>query len=203
MKLDLKVNTTEEEIAKFITDEIALRLDRAVSGAILPIRLGVATLLDESIKASQEYHAIVGGRLQAELGLTSPNEAMEAIIAGLKSSMQLNFTGIRNGSGTLLIEISKDDFSDVMPAQPLGGTPIPWLDWLLTKGDSIVVSTHTISYKNTPDSRTGLAIMVKGGTYRIPPEYSGLPENNFITRSIQTIEAPLSRLIEFEIVRRI
>lgn len=68
-------------------------------------------------------------------------------------------------------------------------TEIKWLEWLLTKGDAIIVSDFHVIYKpGYVGSRSLEAIMVPKGSFRIRPEYAGDDQNNFITRALEGIE---------------
>ena len=75
------------------------------------------------------------------------------------------------------------------------GSPLPWLDWLLTRGDDIIVTGHSITFSD--DGRSGLAVMVQdnSGFWRVPPEYSGTEENNWLTREIVRNSRELSKQI--------
>ena len=64
------------------------------------------------------------------------------------------------------------------------GQMLPWLEWLTTLGDSVIVRDYEVKAGFPDRSRTGDKIMVKGGGWRVPPEHSGTEENNFITRAI-------------------
>ena len=60
---------------------------------------------------------------------------------------------------------------------------LPWLEWLLTKGDSIIVTSY-IYYPSTGLGRSGLGNMTAGGSFRVPPEFSGMDSDNFVTRAL-------------------
>jgi hypothetical protein len=63
------------------------------------------------------------------------------------------------------------------------GGDLHWLDWLLKRGDNIIV----VNYQYNPESglgRSGLGNMIPGGAFRIPPEYSGTDDDNFVTRAL-------------------
>ena len=72
-----------------------------------------------------------------------------------------------------------------------------WLDWLLKRGDSIIV----VNYQYNPQTgigRSKLGNMVDGGSFRIPPQFSGTIDDNFITRSFSgpTQEQQLTKLFK-------
>jgi hypothetical protein len=58
-----------------------------------------------------------------------------------------------------------------------------WLDWLLLKGDTTIV----VNYQYNPNSgigRSGLGNMIEGGSFRVPPQFSGTSDDNFVTRAL-------------------
>ena len=78
-----------------------------------------------------------------------------------------------------------------------GRGDLHWLQWLLEKGDTIIID----SYEYSPRSgfgRSGGGSMKLGGSWRVPPEYAGTPENNFISDSLfnNTFQSTLQNIIE-------
>ena len=59
---------------------------------------------------------------------------------------------------------------------------LPWLHWLLMRGGSPIIIGFR--YKADGGGRTGGGIMIPGGVFRIPLEYSGTVDDNFITRAL-------------------
>ena len=58
-----------------------------------------------------------------------------------------------------------------------------WLNWLLNAGDTIII----VNYQYNPATgmgRSGLGTMIPGGVFRVPPQFSGTSDNNFITRAL-------------------
>lgn len=77
------------------------------------------------------------------------------------------------------------------------GGDLHWLDWLLKRGDSIIV----INYQYNPQTglgRSKLGNMIGGGAFRVPPQYSGTDSDNFITRAFlgQIQEQQISNIIQ-------
>tara|TARA_B100001564_G_scaffold355716_1_gene368526 strand:+ start:1597 stop:2229 length:633 start_codon:yes stop_codon:yes gene_type:complete len=60
-----------------------------------------------------------------------------------------------------------------------------WLEWLLTKGDSIIVVNYSYNPKSgLGRSQLGNMIESTSGSFRVPPEFSGTVDNNFVTRAL-------------------
>ena len=68
-----------------------------------------------------------------------------------------------------------------------------WLDWLLTKGDTVIVKGY--SYEPSGKGRSGGGSMKTGGFFRIDPSYSGTTINNFITRAFVGRETQLAKIL--------
>lgn len=64
---------------------------------------------------------------------------------------------------------------------------LPWLKWLLYDGNSYLVYNYEYLDVVSDRSRSGRGIMVyeKGSAWRVPPEYSGTKESNWITKALE------------------
>ena len=76
---------------------------------------------------------------------------------------------------------------------------IPWLEWLLTAGDSIIIAHYGVEY-GAGLGRSGGAHMVglkdaPFGPYKVNSAFSGNLNDNFITRSIKRSEAQIKNAI--------
>ena len=58
---------------------------------------------------------------------------------------------------------------------------LKWLDWLLFEGDRIIVGTF--HFEGSSKGRSELGTMKTGGSFRVPPYYSGTANSNFVTRA--------------------
>jgi len=74
------------------------------------------------------------------------------------------------------------------------GTRLEWLNWLLQEGDKIII--YGYHYRTGNEGRSGGGTMVKRGVFRVPPEFSGTIDNNFITRAFLGREKELSDIIQ-------
>lgn len=75
-------------------------------------------------------------------------------------------------------------------------TQITWLDWLLEAGQEIVVSAHHIEYgSGLKGSRTGGALMKKGGSWHMLSQFAGTADDNFVTQSINKSIPEIQELI--------
>jgi hypothetical protein len=96
----------------------------------------------------------------------------------------------------------KSDFSDVLGSDyaimtdNIRGYSLPWLKWLLLDGTAIIIDNYTVTMGYNKYSRTGGAVMTRtGGAWRVPPQYSGTMDDNWITRSIENSKDEIDNLI--------
>jgi len=73
------------------------------------------------------------------------------------------------------------------------GANLRWLEWLLKEGDRIVVIGYR--YQPSEDGRAGGGTMLSGSGFRVPPQFSGTVEDNFITRAFSGRSSELSQLL--------
>jgi hypothetical protein len=111
-----------------------------------------------------------------------------AIINALKNSISSKFIPYNDKlSGGIEIYFQPKNFINLL-SLPEGhiiynGGDLHWLDWLLKRGDNIIVA----NYRYNPQSgigRSGLGIMIPGNSFRVPPQFSGTEDDNFITRAL-------------------
>ena len=178
--------------------KIESELQLAVRGALL-LQPEVQSLLNR-------------GKLQAEFGIRDSRDAITEIIDFWVSNIVVRKTPVRVANGKLLksniiVNMIRADYHDVtsIPAANIytdKGAVLPWLSWLLTFGDKYIVRDYEIKYAvgnfRFPFSRSGGAIMVPAPkkAWRVPPEFSGTQNNNFVTRAIDSIDSRLEDILQ-------
>lgn len=207
-EIDFNEKEAEKEIIKALIDIVNNSLSTAASRIKKKIRIIVKQL----IVNCPEYQSLVNhGQLQGELGVVDPKRSMEDILNVWVKSIGITLRPAKkNGNDIkafLDIDILDTSFQNVLslPAAKYTtekGQEIPWLQWLLTAGDSIIIRNYDIDF-NTMYSRTGLNIMVKNvsSNWRIPPEFSGTIQNNFVTRALQDFDTILNTIVNEEIIK--
>ena len=134
----------------------------------------------------------------------------QALIANIINSIQnavVNSISIKfikyskNLKGGLEIYFQPSDFINLL-SLPAGhviykGGDLHWLDWLLKRGDNVIVANYQYN-PQTGLGRSGLGNMIVGGSFRIPPQFSGTDSNNFITRALigSSQENQISNIIQ-------
>lgn len=205
MNITVKLVDSTPDISKAILGSIRDYLDPKIKQAASKAAAELPKLVSEGLKQEPEYLSLLSGQLKAELGLASSSD-VEAVIEAISSSIELktqslsaNRSGIKGGFTINMIR-AKDAGGviglDIAKVNDKGYS-LPWLQWLLFEGNEILIKNYTVELGPNPNSRSGLAVMKPSlsSSWRVPPEFVGSEENNWITRAISRIENNIYDLI--------
>lgn len=208
-EIDFDEKEAEREIIRALIDIV----NTSLSTAAFRIKKRIRVIVKELIENCPEYKSLIHGQLQGELGIVDPQGAMSEILNAWIKGIGITLRPAKkNGNDIkafLDIDIIDTSFQDVLSLQAAKfttekGQEIPWLEWLLTAGDSIIIRDYDIDF-NAKYSRTGLNIMVKkvSSNWRVPPEFSGTIQNNFVTRALKDFDTTLNNIVNEEIIKAI
>lgn len=190
MSLSLKLVETEAEIEKNINEALSIQINDILTKNQSNIINQISTLIPSWISNQPEIQAILSGTLMGAFGSTiSPASIVNAIITAVSQSVSIKFKKYNKNlaGGGFDLQVQLDDFANLL-SLPQGHTvydngDLHWLEWMLLRGDEIIV----VGYEYNPKTglgRTGLGNMIPGRGFRVPPQYSGTRDNNFITRAL-------------------
>ena len=193
-----------------IKDKIYEAIVEEINKRIFKNKKKVTTSLQNAVKlwvgAQPEIASLransSAGSLGSQFGLTSATSDVVAdrIISAVASSTVVRIHPIKNNlKGTVEFNFQRSDFINLLNLQSghvitEKGTDLHWLDWLLTKGDTTIITGYT--YIPGPFGRSGGGEMNIGGLWRVPPEFSGTVTNNFITRSFKGTEKETADILK-------
>ena len=209
---DLVLTVKLLESDKFIQTKIFLAMARELRKIFDRskgrIQKALRKFVDDIMIIQPEIQELNRGILQGAFGLRRGTEArvVEDIIRSISNSVYVEIKPVmpvrgKDLKGGMSIYIQPSDFSNlfslssgIVKTEKLDH--LPWLRWLLTEGDRVLIGDAEVRYKKGT-GRSGLAAMSKGtGIFRVPPSYSGTEDNNFITRAFANSEGRLIHLIQ-------
>lgn len=161
------------------------------------IKQGIPDIVVRNIIDQPEYESLINGTLQYEFGITNPAGRLSEILNTIRSGAIVTIKQPKVVSnkitGGVKLQMIQKDFSDLISLGSSSftsekGSQIDWLRWLLLEGDTIIITDYIFSLGPSPYSRTGMGIMKpkSGGVWRVPPEYAGSINNNWITRGLDS-----------------
>jgi hypothetical protein len=196
------------ELARDFEKGISIELARTISNAIANINVKniekeVRSRAITNIKATKTYQSLTNedGLLVKHFGLEDYHTKLEEILTYISNTISIRFTKPRRRNqnkllaNAVIVEILKGGVLQLLDLdaalqETQKGEILPWLDWLLTKGESIIISNFFIKLGNYPMSRSGGAVMIeeKDSSWKVPIQYTGTPRNNFITEALSGLD---------------
>lgn len=210
MKISFKLLDSNSTITNKILDSIKDHLQPVFSKTEKNIQLIITKLVKDALMAEPEYNSLLSGQLRSELGIADSSGAINQIFDAWSSNVIIRSKPITikasRLSGGFGLDIIKSDFSDVLslPAattiDSISGSVVPWLQWLLLDGNKILVRNYRVQFGPNSRSRTGNAIMVTSeDNWRVPPQFAGTINNNWVTRAIDRIDSAVLDALEKEL----
>jgi|TARA_R110000744_G_scaffold188819_1_gene308060 hypothetical protein len=187
--------------AKELEEKIIKHLDKVLNEAVLKSAAQLTPIIKGIVKPallqSSELKALSGGDLIGEFGLD------RAVAAGVAAEVAERVAdtvevksikvSLKHNKGGLLLTIQPNNLQNVLSISNGSYSyysrrykttvKIDWLDWLLTKGDAIIVAKFHFE-EISGAGRSGQGKMLKGQSWRVRPEYSGTMGDNLITRAL-------------------
>ena len=189
-------------------NSIAIKIAADVTETIKP-------LVYDAVHDCHEMQALRSSDLRAAMGLNPPQarDVSKQIAESVSSSLIVESGKVtpKNLSTMISIYVQPAGLDNVLS---VGGSTvdytstegkqvtIPWLDWLLTEGDRILVSGFSLELgQGLGRSWGGRMVEAPTGSWRIEPQYAGTLTDNFVTRALA--EKKLESAISKEIMKSV
>jgi hypothetical protein len=198
----VKVNLVESdrEIQKKINKALSKQATMVMNSAAKDIYKNLRPIVRTAIANSAAINSLRGGRLAADFGLTK--DPTPLIIEAVADSIQVKprrvtFSGSKAVTG-IEIYIQPTSFENLfslpVAEQVIKNGRLPWLKWLLTLGDTLIIADFGIEYG--PFGRTGKARMTrKNAPFQVNPQFSGTASNNFISKALKAHSGQIKQVI--------
>jgi hypothetical protein len=203
MKISLKTIDSLSTIQRRINVAIAKEVNVLINQKVTHIKNKVKDLAASWVMAQPEMIALSNNTLAAELGLVfgSAASSIEAIATSVQGAINVKVTKVDNKlQGGLTLEFLPSDFASLLGltqghTRIKDGGDLHWLRWLLLEGYKMIVVNYHFEAK-AGEGRSRGGVMTKGGSWRIPPEYAGTEDDNFITRAFSGKEKEITQVIK-------
>jgi hypothetical protein len=178
--------TIQEEMMKAFVSDINARF-RKNKNKLKPL---VSPLVYDAVYSCPEMESVRGGKLRLDLGLTIDPTSDIASAVAQSFTVERDTFRYKSGKveGSVRVYVQPSDNLNLLDLPSSfqvteQGALLPWLDWMLHYGDSVIIANFGVKYKEA--GRTGGAIMIENGRpFRIDPRFSGTMADNFITRAL-------------------
>lgn len=197
---NIKIIESDRQISQKINNALAKELDRSMRKNSAKLKTRLQNIISSALWSSPEISSLSSGTLMADFGLTS--DPSSAIVSSILSSVVIDVKRVKSSAlsidGGIILAIQPIDYSNLfslsVSEQVIDGGSIPWLKWLLTLGDTIIIANFGVKYG--PFGRTGKAHMTQTSRpFKVNSLFSGTADNNFITRALSNSSAQIKQAI--------
>lgn len=199
-----KVLNTPSEIQRKIEAAInqAIKEEGALVKKFNKLNTKIVDFLVEKFLETSTYKSLMDGVLRGEFGLTADERAKvyDIILEIISSQVFIDSKKVNNLVQIIVRIVDNDDidFNKHGVFTTEKGDVIPWFQWLLTAGDSEVVSEYNV-HLELGVGRSNMAFMYRpeggGGSYSVDSRYSGVVGNNWITRTLAQNQQEIANII--------
>lgn len=213
--ISLKLLSTKEKLTRSLTNILRQITREAIGQATKSINEALVRILKQALYEDNAIQSILSGELRSHFGIANSNRTVDQIVEQLLSEIKVSHSPLSRGVGGFSAEIRVlavwESFAgllglDVSTTKSHGGD-VPWMKHLLLDGDKVLIKGYHILIKEgLPRSRSGNALMIEvdnksqRGFWRVPIEYSGVKELNFLTKLLDAIIPTIDQMVEDKIV---
>lgn len=207
LSFGVKLLDTNDSIAQNLLRALLPDINKYFDKIYQVMKDKIPKILIKHIQLQPEYDSLLNGSLKAEFGLVDSASRVSQILSTIENSLNIqtkpiSITG-KQLKGSIKIQMIQKDFSDLLSLGAASfisekGSQLNWLEWLLLEGDSIIIADYAFVVGSFPSSRTGMGIMKQfgGPSWRVPPEFAGSINNNWITRAITSASSDIQNELE-------
>ena len=154
--ISVDVKTTSKDFQKGLFGAMAKHFNNTLPKAIKPLQKKTELLISRFLRAQPFYEAIIRGKFSVELGLPQGegDNRLNTVIDVLAAQTRVEYKKITvRGSrfiGGFTIFIMKTDLNEIIGLSAANidiiYRDLEWLEWLLTRGDSIIIADYDVEF---------------------------------------------------------
>lgn len=191
--ITLKLTDTIDVIQGNVNTALSSLLNKYIKHNLSKVLLDCKNLVAPWITNQPEIQSLISSNIDSlagQFGIRpgSKTDIVNAIIQSVENSIIIKFIPFSPSfKGGIEVSFQPSNFVNLLNLSQghviYKGGDLHWMDWLLMRGDGIIV----VNYEYNAQSglgRSRLGNMREGGSFRVPPQYSGTDSDNFITRAL-------------------
>jgi hypothetical protein len=206
MKFTCKLMNSDSYIRQNVLKLLAEEVNSVFKKSVVSIEAKIKILIKAALLEQPEYASLVNytGDLRLNFGIADVS-AIDRAISEFAGSSTIEFKPVKIGnvglSGGFILKFIPQSAIDSAISSTATitqkGQSLPWLSWLLYEGTAPIIRNYDIKFSSNPYSRTGGSIMIPSNkNWRVPAEYAGTVNNNWITRAIEDKDENIYRIVE-------
>jgi hypothetical protein len=204
MSISIKLLDSVRSIEKKVNAAIAKQANSITSKNDQPSRRKIYSFVYGCIQEQPEIASLRSGgqgSLAAQFGIPAGQESsvVDSIVAAIVAATRVNISRFnRNLQGKIDISFQPASFDNLFSLHVGSvhtelGVNLDWLRWLLQEGNRVIIIGY--EYVSSSRGRSKGGIMKTGESWRVPTQFSGTADDNFITRAFANREKELQGLL--------
>lgn len=203
MALNVRINVRD------IQKEIEKEYNKRIRSSLPKIQSVLGRKIEDIVfqKLIGGIPTITGNDLY-EMGIPDINNRLTSIIQTISKNVKVQVSTAKT-TIKITITILQEDYSDILAlpqsvfvySAATGSGILEWLKWMLLSGNNPVIIGFDYDPAPSVNSRTGGGMMVRGGSWNVPPSLAGSSDDNILTRALNNIEQDIKLTIEREMSR--
>lgn len=205
-RVTLKLLETNRQIEKKINAALAKETNNKIRKNKDRVKAQLFAFVETWIRSSKELQSLSSSAspnsLNANFGIPIGSAAgiAEDVVRAVLSSYFIEIKPIDSKlKGSIIFNFQESSFSNLLSlasgkVKTELGVDLHWMDWLLLKGDTTIV--YGYDYMPSRRGRSKGGTMGAGKAWRVPPQFSGTAENNFITRAFENRDKEITEVLK-------
>ena len=200
--ISIKLLEPNSTIVKKINIALAKEVNKKWTKYSKEVAKQIRPVVSAALYSSPEISSLSGGVLRIDFGLTSnpSSEIVNAILNTLTVTPKKAQVSGSNIVGGLTITLQPVDYNNLfslsVAEQIIEGGSIPWLRWLLTRGNSIIIADFGVEYQSGEGRSGGGTMSSKQRPFKVNSKFAGTIDDNFITRAISNVAPEINSAIK-------
>tara|TARA_R110002020_G_scaffold5803_4_gene23799 strand:+ start:14830 stop:15462 length:633 start_codon:yes stop_codon:yes gene_type:complete len=205
-KAFIKLLENNGEITKKILNALTKEVNRSMKKVSSRKMLApLQKIIGDSLSKSPELASLSGGQLRYDFGIPAGVDVVTPIISAVVGAIfvQASPVNLVGGQfkGSVQFHMQPTDLSNLL-SLPQGkiitekGASLPWLQWLLTLGDQIIIADFGVVYGTGLGRSGGGQMSSVARPFKVNSTFSGTADNNFVTKAIYRKRKDIANLIK-------
>lgn len=207
MKFSIKLLDSAKDIEQKILRAMLPEVVATMNSGMSKLKNNLPNIIRQAIINTPEYESLALGKLRYEFGIDNVDSKLASLVNVWSTNIKYIYSAptiVANRiKGSFSANMIRADFSDVLytdfaaVVDTVRGYTLPWLEWLLLEGNKTIVRNYEVILGPNRASRTGYALMKKSSrSWKVPSEFSGTANDNWITRAIDRAEPNIQQLLD-------
>jgi hypothetical protein len=214
MKASLKIKS-DRVFYEASSEEMYKQIQKNIVSIQNKVKPQISSIILNELMNSNTVNSLLAGKLKDDFGLFGNvvNVTVNNIVNTISQNIQIQITRSKKAGSILTIAVNllpqniSELFSVAGGSFPSKGGNVDWLEWLLTRGTQVIIGDYWLFPNAKGFTRSGGTSIMKRieskprEPFRVDSNYAGSPDDNFITRAIESVADDILDAVAIQLER--